>query len=267
MVFLEEQTACGGPSAKVGKQMTPTVIILSLKDAAHRRAPLIEAFQSRAVSYEIWPAIDGRKGLSPEYESLIDRPAARQNLGREMGNAEFACALSHHFIYREILERGLKMAVILEDDAIVDEKFFGFLQTVQTPDCDLLLLDHMRALVRRTDKIKFGGASVAYRCISMPWLTTGYIITQAGARNLIKQSLPISAPADWPVDITEMKTYALSPRVVDHADIYTAASDISQDRPERGPRLPHRKRRSSRRFLRLSYWRKTYHKRLGKWVS
>lgn len=73
--------------------MTPPVFILSLEDASERRAPLINAFETRNVPYEIWHAIDGRNGLPPEYESMIDRPAARKNIGREMGNAEFACAL------------------------------------------------------------------------------------------------------------------------------------------------------------------------------
>lgn len=247
--------------------MTPTVIILSLEDATERRAPLIKAFQAHGVPYEIWHAIDGREGLPPEYESLIDRPAARLNLGRDMRNAEFACALSHHFIYRDILKRGLEMAVILEDDAIVDDRFFRFLNTVQTAACDLLLLDHMRALVRRTDKMKLDESAMAYRCMSTPWLTTGYIITHDGAQKLVDQSLPITAPADWPTDIIAMRTYALAPRLVDHPDMKSAGSDIRPDRPPVESLASRRKRRTSLRFLRLSYWRKTYHKRLGKWVS
>lgn len=247
--------------------MTPTVIILSLEDATERRAPLIKAFQAHGVPYEIWHAIDGREGLPPEYESLIDRPAARRNLGRDMGNAEFACALSHHFIYRDILKRDLELAVILEDDAIVDDRFFRFLPTIQVPACDLLLLDHMRALVRRTDRLKFADGGMGYRCMSSPWLTTGYVITRDGAQKLVDQILPISEPADWPTDIIAMRTYALAPRLVDHPDIKSSVSDIRPERPPVESLASRRKRRTSRRFLRLSYWRKTYHKRLGKWVS
>ncbi len=247
--------------------MKPTVIILSLENAVARRAPLINAFQAHGVPYEIWHAIDGRNGLPPEYESLIDRPAARYNLGRDMGNAEFACALSHHFIYRDILKRGLEMAVILEDDAIVDDRFFSFLNTLQTPVCDLLLLDHRRALVRRTGRLRLGNGEVAYRCMSKPWLTTGYIIMRDGAQKLVDRSLPMTAPADWPTDIAEMQTYASVPRLVDHQDIETAISDIRPDRDLFEQLAKRTKRRTSRRFLRVSYWRKTYHKRLGKWVS
>lgn len=247
--------------------MTPAVFILSLEDAADRRAPLINAFQSEGVPYEIWHAVDGRNGLPAEYETLIDRPGALRYLGREMGNAEFACALSHHFIYRDILKRGLKMAVILEDDAIIDDRFFRFINRVEVPDCDLLLLDHMRALVRRGDKLNLGDGAKAYRCLSAPWLTTGYIISHDGAQMLAERSLPIMAPADWPSDISRMRTYAVTPRLVDHPEMKSAASDIKQDRGPSESLASRRKRRTPRRFLRLSYWRKTYHKRLGKWVS
>lgn len=247
--------------------MTPTVIILSLEDATARRAPLIKAFKSRGVPYEIWHAIDGRKGLSPEYESLICRPAALKNIGRDMGNSEFACALSHHFIYCDILKRGLEMAVILEDDAIVDEEFFTFLKMVRKPACDLLLLYHLYALVRRTGRLRLENGSVAYRCISTPSMANGYIITRDGAQKLVDRSLPIAAPADWPTDISRMRAFALMQRLVDHPPIESAPSDIRHDRQQLGQVAPQRKPLGSRRFLRLSYWHKAFQKQLGKRIS
>jgi glycosyl transferase family 25 len=247
--------------------LQPPVIILSLTDAVERRKPLIDSLRTNGITFETWDAVDGRNGLSPEYDTMIDRPAACAHMNRELGNAEFACALSHHFIYREILERDLDMAVILEDDAIVDRPFFEFMAVIHKPDCDLLLLDHMRARVRRMGALKINRNTTAYRCASVPWLTTGYLITRSGARMLVEQSLPISAAADWPIDITQMQAYAISPRVVDHPDMITGASDIRQDRPEVTPLTVRRKRRSIARVFRRSYWRKTFHKRFGRWAS
>jgi glycosyl transferase family 25 len=247
--------------------MQPIVFILSLGDAVDRRAPLINALTINGVSFEIWDAVDGRNGLPSTYDEMIDRPAASLNMKREMGDAEFACALSHHLIYREIVDRDLDMAVILEDDAIVDRPFFEFMKLVQNLKCDLLLLDHMRARVRRMGKLVVGKNVTAYRCATVPWLTTGYLITRNGAQKLADQSLPIAAHADWPIDITKMSAYAVSPRVVDHPDMEAGASDIRQDRPSVTPLELRRSRRTIARFLRTSYWRKTFHKRLGMWIS
>jgi glycosyl transferase family 25 len=240
------------------------VFILSLEDAAERRAPLVEAFQARGVPFEMWHAVDGRNGLAPKYEKMIDRGATQRNLGRQMGNAEYGCALSHHLIYRAILERDLDAAIILEDDAIVGKQFFDFLSTAATPNCDLLLLDHAHALVSRTDRMKFDDTIVAYRCKSSPMLTTGYLVTRNGAARLAEGTTPISAVADWPDEITRMRTYALTPRLVDHPDVETAASDIRDNRKQ-FPLV--KKRRDPKRFLALGYWKKTYYKLLGKWLS
>lgn len=247
--------------------MHPIMIILTLEDAVERRAPLLNILESHGVPYELWYAVDGRRGLPKKYEAMIDRAAAYQKLHREMGNAEFACALSHHFMYREILDRGLAAAVILEDDAIVDEQFFDFLKTVHTCSYDLLLLDHGNARVSRFDRLKLGGATMAYRSQASTWHTTGYVITRAGAQKMVDQSLPIISPADWPTDISKMRTYAAHPRLVDHPDQWTGASDIRQDRPQSEQTRLHRKRRSLSWFFKLNNWRNVYRRLFGKWVS
>ncbi|MBQ1202997.1 MAG: glycosyltransferase family 25 protein [Loktanella sp.] len=246
--------------------MTLPVIILSLEDAVERRAPLLKEFEVRGVPFEVWHAVDGRNGLAPEFEQMIDRDATRRNLGRPMGNAEYGCALSHHLIYRAIVERGLDAAVILEDDAIVDDQFFRVLAKIAVPSCDLILFDYGRALVSRNGRVKLSPGIFGYRCRSSPILTTGYLVTQSGAKKLLEQSTPVAALADWPTDIAQLTTYVATPRLVDHPDIETTHSDIQQDREKYDVPVP-RQPNDPKRFLKATYWRKTYYKRLGKWVS
>ena len=242
--------------------MKAPIFILTLEDAMARRAPLIASLEAEGISYELWYGIDGRKGLDAEFEAMIDRDAARQTMRRDMGDGEFACALSHHFIYREILSRDLPFAVVLEDDAIIDTPFFSFLDQIDTAQYDLLMLDHMRADIFRRARINVGKGLWAYRLAFSPMLTTGYIISQAGARIMVDQSLPISAPADWPIDVSQMRSFAVDPRIVDHPDQDTGASYI---RHERVP-TPRPKNRASR-FLEATYWKKTYKKRTSVRIS
>ncbi|MBR2655838.1 MAG: glycosyltransferase family 25 protein [Loktanella sp.] len=244
--------------------MALPVFILSLEDAVVRRAPLIADFFSRGVPYEIWNAVDGRYGWPAIYDRLVSRDAARHNLGREIGTAELACSLSHHLIYRAVIERRLNAAVILEDDAIVGDRFFDFLQRGQYPKCDLLLLDHSRALVRRTGQLNLSEGTILHRCACSPHKTTGYLVTQEGASRLVDHSTPVAGLADWPMDISVLRTYAASPKLVDHPDDATAASDIRENRQKLQIAS---KRRDPKRFLKLSYWQKTLNKRFGKWVS
>jgi len=104
--------------------MKPPIIILTLKDRVARRTRLLSVLKTQGVPYELWFAVDGRNGLPQKYEHLVDRQQIFKNLHRDLGEAEIACALSHQLIYKEILDRNLKAAIILEDDAIIDETFF-----------------------------------------------------------------------------------------------------------------------------------------------
>ena len=106
--------------------MKPPVIILTLKDRVDRRTRLVNALEAQGVRYELWFAVDGRSGLPQKYEHLVDRQQIFKNLQRDMGEAEIACALSHQLIYKEIIDRNLKAAIILEDDAIIGETFLDF---------------------------------------------------------------------------------------------------------------------------------------------
>jgi glycosyl transferase family 25 len=241
------------------------VIVLSLEDAHDRRAALVQTLHAQEIPFEIWHAVDGRKGLAPEYEQMIDRRATEQNLGRQMGNAEYGCALSHQQIYRVILDRDLAAAVILEDDAIPSPHLFEFIEAGQMPDCDLLLLDHGGARVSRRDRFAFGGVT-AYRCKNAPYLTTGYAITRAGAAALVAAGTPLAGLADWPMDISTLRSYAVLPRIVDHPAEENSASDIKQDRDQH-VRPRRYKRNDPRRFLEKDYWQRTWHKRFGKWIS
>lgn len=235
--------------------MSIPIFILTLKGDDERRKPLIDFLEAGSVSFEIRFGIDGRKGLAKIYESMIDRDAARETLGRDMGNGEFACALSHHHIYREIIDRDLARALILEDDAILGEEFPKFLEHEDDHDFDLLVLDHRRADVFRGQSLHFPSGQVAYRLAFSPLLTTGYVVSNAGARTLLNESLPIAAPADWPINIADMKSYAINPRIVDHPDVKTGSSHIRTERT-----AAKRKRQSASRLLTAAYWKKKYRK-------
>lgn len=244
--------------------MHPPLIILTLKDNVERRTRLLSTLESQGVPYELWFAVDGRSGLPQKYERLVDRQQIFKNLRRNMGDAEISCALSHHFIYREILDRDLEAAIILEDDAILDERFFDFLRVAQNFSYDLLLLDYGQAIVSRFDILKQGRKTMAYRSLVSPYYATGYVITREGAQKIVDQSLPISSLADWPIDISKIRTYAALPRIVDHPCGRTAASDIQSDRLKNPPN----KRYDMRRFKlsKILDWRAWHRKLLGKRV-
>jgi len=103
------------------------ILVVSLHDAKHRRSRIKNMLDGLGLSFSFWDAIDGRKGLSPEYERIIDRNLTYSVYGK-MNDAEYACSLSHASIYDYIVKNNLPGAVVLEDDAIVDKRFKLFVE-------------------------------------------------------------------------------------------------------------------------------------------
>ena len=247
--------------------MIEKVIVLSLNDATQRRAPLIASLKRLNIDFTLWPAVDGRAGLSDADAQRIDRARAQGRMGRAMSDAEFACALSHRDIYSAILRHGWAHTLILEDDAILTPGFGAFVQNVAQDDYDLLLLDHWRTRVHTRDDRPINPAHRAIRVAGSPMLTTGYVVSLEGARALAAASTPVTATADWPCDLSELRAYAVTPRLVDHPDMATGTSDIRPQRQALKETPPRWKRRHPKRFLDPEYWKRAYYKRFWKWIS
>lgn len=243
--------------------MTIPVYILTLPDAAERRQPLLDDLQDLSIAFTLWHGVDGRQGLAPDFAHLIDRWAARKNMRRDMGDGEFACALSHHFIYRDIVEKGFSCALVFEDDARIGADLRGFLEHFDHFDVDLLLLDHCGARVLPRQKLQFRGGKVAYRVLSQPYLASGYIVTREGAKALIENSLPIRAPADWPFDVSELRTYVMDPPMTRQQGA-GIGSYLAHERPDQAVA---RGMPSLGRYLTRSYWRKKYLKQFSRRIS
>ena len=209
-------------------------------------------------SYELWYGVDGRNGLPSEYEAMIDRRAAQRDLGREMADAEFSCALSHNEIYRSIVERGISAAIVLEDDAYIGEQFQALIATLIPPPCELLLLDHKKARVARRDVLQINTSLKAYRIVLPPELTTGYYITQTAAAQMIEGTGKIKGVADWPFNIATLDCRALMPRVVTQppADIATSYIQGQREGIVGG--------NDSKRFLTCTYWKRWWLKHTSK---
>ncbi len=123
------------------------IFVVSLADAAERRSAITAQCAALGLEPIIVDATDGRKGLPADCEAAVDRQGARARAGRMVTDAELACALSHHRVYRRIVEEGLPGAIVLEDDAILTPLFAEFLKGKGYLAADFVQLDHQDARV------------------------------------------------------------------------------------------------------------------------
>lgn len=239
------------------------VFVISLKDAVTRRGSIVRQCQRYGIEPIITDAVDGRHGLPQEMEYRIDRSMALRRVGRTISDAEFACALSHHFIYRRILEEGLPGAVVLEDDAILTEAFSTFYAEKGYLAADFVQMDYINARVYR-----WGGQTKAdvalMRLAANADLTTGYSVSSTMAQYLVEHAIPIAGVADWPCDVTPLGPLVTFPSIVKHPPFDPNTSSLEGYRLQQKQAATTTQGRSERwkRFATRAYWKHWWFKHI-----
>lgn len=130
----------------------------------------------------------------------LDVPAMKARLGYEPSNSAIGCALSHRLVYSRMLEAGLELALVLEDDVRLDLAVFrpnklAALASTGTPTVVQLWSRGVR-LAEPQSVQRFDDHAVSFRFRYPPGQTAAYIINRQAAQ--LAMASPTDGPADWP---------------------------------------------------------------------
>ncbi len=177
---------------------TCTVFVINLERSVERRARILARLQELGLTGEIFTACEGR--ALPDGGKKYNGRKRRLLFGHEMTAGEIGCAYSHLGVYQEIVRRGLPCALVLEDDALLNETL---------PDAIKVALAHRAEwdIVRFISSAKvsrlarpiaatlekgFGFA----RIYGTPGGAYGYLINEGAAKRLIAMAARIWLPID-----------------------------------------------------------------------
>lgn len=191
---------------------------------------IAEQMQRHSLSFEFIDAIDGRCKLPMSAEGRIDRIKTMKAFGREMVDAEYACALSHMLAYEIIIERNLTGAVILEDDALLQDGFSHFYRGDIYKNSDFVQFDYTAAFVWRSSGTTLDNGVVTYKLFRNACLATGYAISHRAATYILENGKPICLPADWPCELSKVGALTVTPRLVTSFDLMKLTSSIEPSR-------------------------------------
>jgi glycosyl transferase, family 25 len=176
-----------------------TVMLISLPDAQTRRRLMLAQLELPGMPpYRILDGVDGRKLSAAELEQVYDEAAARRRFGRDLTAGEIGCAASHFAAYRRMVAERIGVALILEDDALLGNKFLDVLERVRAhldpARPEAILLSHVVRYsawgARRVDKI---------HRLCRPYEAYGghaYLITMAGAQAMLSAFKRIATVGD-----------------------------------------------------------------------
>ncbi len=200
--------------------MPPPIFVISLADSESRRDSISKHLHRLGLDFTFVEAVDGRNGLSPEMEGLVDRGEARARLGRDMSDAELACALSHTLVYKKMLDENLENAVVLEDDMVPTEEFLELLTSgrLQQSRRQLVLMYYNLAqAVKWTFRPCIAGHSF-FRFATLPSSAAAYYLDLSAAKRLLEAASPVVFVADWPLLVTlKLRTFGVYPSVMKHS--------------------------------------------------
>lgn len=88
--------------------------IINLKESVERRIKMENQLKKLKLKYEFIDAVDGRKMSEQQKKSIT------QEVNYAFLPGEIGCALSHQKIYQRMLDESTDVALILEDDVILN---------------------------------------------------------------------------------------------------------------------------------------------------
>ena len=189
----------------------PKVFVISLLASKARRVSVANNLNNMGISWEFVDAVDGRNGLPSKYEHLIDRESARANIGRDMLDAEIACAVSHYHAWKKIIEKQLPWALILEDDAKLSGDTVRYLKEAHYTDAAMTFLFCMNGWGKKRSRKHLFKNYFSYQLGPNGSCASAYLMSNYAAWHFCQNAIPFRSTVDWPRCIKKIKCNAIYP--------------------------------------------------------
>lgn len=182
------------------------VFVINLDRDRERLAAVDKQLRRLGVEYERIPAVYGKSLSTVEKNGKVNRFRWGCAVGRSITDGELGCALSHAGCYHRIVDEGLDCVCILEDDVVIDDRMrevLGKLEPEVSPSVPAVYL-----LSNHSDPDAQDGEGVngftsprdtEFQIIRVKsdMFAEAYVVSNAGARALLKANYPIITPCDW----------------------------------------------------------------------
>ena len=219
------------------------VFIVSLTQDVEKREVISQILKGFGIKYNFVNAVYGKE-LSENILNSFRRKSKGKITGRGFPATpgEVGCTLSHIDVYKKIVDSDIAWSCILEDDAILDERFENFIRTFkedQLSPKSLYLLGgqngfpEAQVVKSRKNAIEIGGQKFDKTIRSEKFLhrTCCYIVSSQMAKDIVELSSSAFILAD---DWEYLKTVGVIERIylsnfVDHP-IDLSASHLQIER-------------------------------------
>lgn len=185
-----------------GKNMK--IFVINLKSSVERREVMGKQLNKLGLPFEIFDAVRGSALSEEEIMGYYDKDYYNTRPDYFTPGA-VGCTLSHFFIYKKMVDEKIEVALVLEDDMVLDNNLPYLLEKLsgEIRNDEVIMLFYQSYF-----PINLSGSSTRpltekynlYQVADTKGLrsTGGYIINYEAAKSLAEKLLPFSSfPDDW----------------------------------------------------------------------
>uniref|UniRef100_A0A672ZY49 procollagen galactosyltransferase n=1 Tax=Sphaeramia orbicularis TaxID=375764 RepID=A0A672ZY49_9TELE len=179
------------------------VFMINLQKRTDRRERMLRALYEQEIACKVIAAVDGKAmNVSEIHDMGIHMLPGYSDPyhGRPLTKGELGCFLSHHKIWKEIVERRLQTSLVIEDDlrfeVFFKRRLMNLMREVEEEglDWDLIYIGRKRMQVDRPEKAVPNIHNLVEADYS--YWTLGYMMSLQGAKKLLnaeplKKILPV----------------------------------------------------------------------------
>ncbi|WP_169902832.1 glycosyltransferase family 25 protein [Paraferrimonas sedimenticola] len=174
------------------------VLVINMTANQQRWQSISGQLDALGLPYQRVEAVVGKELSETELANIYQSKANRAKYHKALNAGEIGCYMSHIACWERMLELGWDWALILEDDALLQNNLLSCIDAlpkIQAPwDCIKLSCgSRQKSVLQRTHLATDCQLTQARKLNAT---TTGQFVSRQGAQKLLAHALPIARPVD-----------------------------------------------------------------------
>ncbi|XP_069911110.1 procollagen galactosyltransferase 2 isoform X3 [Oryctolagus cuniculus] len=222
------------------------IFMINLKRRQDRRGRMLRTLYEQEIEVQVVEAVDGKALNTSQLKALhIEMlPGYRDPYSsRPLTRGEIGCFLSHYSVWKEVMDRELRKALVIEDDVRFEHQFKRKLMQLMADveraqlDWELIYIGRKRMQVQEPERVVPSVGNLVEADYS--YWTLGYALSQEGARKLVgadpfgkmlpvDEFLPIMAEYKAHYQSRDLKAFSAEPLLI-HPTHYTGQPGYLSD--------------------------------------
>jgi len=174
------------------------VYVINLARSKERLSEIEQHLNQLNLNFTVIEAVDGNSLSIDDMSKYYDENKNSENYHKKLNKGEVACYLSHRKVWQNMIDDCEPFALILEDDAHLNEQINKTLKIIESSNViwDVIKLYSGKKKKKIVNSINLVGPHKLVKTYKVPTTNLAQIVSFAGANKLLNMASGIGVPLD-----------------------------------------------------------------------